>query len=192
VNDRSDSSQRLLERLQAIFRAVFDDGAVTIAESTSLGMIKGWDQARHLDLLAAIERAFGVRFTTREVSATGKAAATIGSVLDLLSSKQESASRSLRSSLEEAISEGQRRRILEAWVRDQVSAVLGVPPSLVGPSRVFQEMGMTSLTAVELCSRLETGLALGLAPTLAYNYPSLAQLVPYLASRMGSAGASDG
>jgi acyl carrier protein len=192
VNERADSSQRSFARLQAVFRAVFDDESMDVSEATSLGTVAGWDQARHLDLLAAIEKKFGVRFTTHEVSQTAAATGTIGTLVEALSSKLEAASRSLRSSLKEGVSEGQRRRMLELWVREQVAAVLGIRTPAVGPEKVFQDLGMTSLTAVELCSRLETGLGLSLAPTLMYNYPTVALLVPYLEGKLGSAGESNG
>jgi acyl carrier protein len=191
VSESADSRQRTFIRLQGVFRSVFDDESMAITETTSLATIPGWDQATHLELLAAIEKRFGVRFATREVSQTA-AGGTVATLARILSSKLEAASRSLRSSLEEAISEGQRCRMLDLWVRDQVSAVLAIPVTEVQPGKVFQDLGMTSLTAVELCSRLETGLGLSLAPTLLFNYPTLAQLVPHLAESLAPAGESNG
>ena len=84
----------------------------------------------------------------------------------------------------QAVSEGQRVRMLENWVRQQVSIVLGVQAPALVSGKVFQDLGMTSLSAMELCSQLETGLGLNLAPTLMYNYPTLDLLVPYLAARL--------
>ena len=68
---------------------MFDDESVEVSESTSLGTIAGWDQARHLELLAAIESKFGVRFTTREITQTAAADATVGTVAETLSRKLE-------------------------------------------------------------------------------------------------------
>jgi acyl carrier protein len=187
MRERTDSKQRSFARLQAVFRAVFDSESLNLSEETPMGSVAGWNSARHLDLLAAIEKKFGVRFTTHEVSQTAAATGTVGTLVEALSSKLEVASKSLRSSLQDAVSDGQRLRMLESWVRLQISAVLGVRLPEVGSGRVFQDLGMTSLAAVELCSRLETGLGLSLTPTLLYNYPTLALLVPHLAGRLGSA-----
>jgi acyl carrier protein len=187
VTDRVDSRKRYVERVQAVLRTVFDDDAIVVSESTSLGEVAGWDQALHLDLVTAIEKAFGVRLTTREVSRTSAAAATVGSLVDVLSSRVEEVSHNLRSSLEKATSGGQRRRLLEGYLREQVVGVLGTGSAAFDPGKAFLELGMTSLTAVEFCSRLGLGLGLSLAPTVVYNYPNLVQLVPYLAGKIGLA-----
>ena len=104
MTDSIDSRQRCVERVQAVFRTVFDDDAIVVSESTSLGEVPGWDPASHLDLVTVIEKAFGVRLTTREVSRTAAAAATVGSLVDVLSARIEEVSHNLRSYLEKAMS----------------------------------------------------------------------------------------
>ncbi len=47
-----------------------------------------------------------------------------------------------------------------------------------------QELGLDSLTAFELCNRLESGLKLTLSPTLIWNYPNIALLAAHLADMM--------
>jgi acyl carrier protein len=190
VKEPVDTRPADLVRLQAILRAVLDDPAMVISESSPVPATA--DPARHLELLAAIERAFGVRFTTREISRAASASGTVGELLDLLARRLAAAAETLRSSLAGAVSDGQRLRVIEAWVREQASAVLGVRPSDIVPTKVFQDLGMTSLTAVERCARLEAGLGFHVAPMVVYNYASLTRLVPYLAGRLGSAGDSNG
>jgi len=187
VTESIDSRQRCVERVQAVFRTVFGDDAIVVSESTSLGEVPGWDPASHLDLVTVIEKAFGVRLTTREVSRTAAAAATVGSLVDVLSARVEEVSHNLRSSLEKATSGGQRRRLLEGYVREQLAGILGMGSAAFAPGKAFLELGMTSLTAVEFCSRLGSSLGLSLAPTVVYNYPNLVHLVPYLAGKIGLA-----
>ncbi len=180
-----DIKQQCLDRIQVIFRVVFDNEELILSEVTSQEEVVGWDQTSHLDLVAAIEKAFDVRLTTREVWQTGTATSTVGLLLEVLSAKIEAASHSFRYSLEKAASDSQRRRLIEVYVQEQLAGVLNIDKSGIDPEKAFQNLGVTSLTAVELCSRLELGLGLSLAPTVVYNYPNLAQLVPYVACKLG-------
>jgi hypothetical protein len=45
----------------------------------------------------------------------------------------------------------------------------------------FFEMGMDSLTSVQLKKRLEAGIGRSLPPTIAFNYPTIEKLAVYLA-----------
>ena len=66
-------------------------------------------------------------------------------------------------------------------MRGEVARVLGVePPEALDPTRGFFSMGMDSLTSIELRNRLEGALGLPLAPSLAFNYPTVAALAAHL------------
>src|SRR5262249_9062482 len=52
------------------------------------------------------------------------------------------------------------------------------------PQRGFNELGMDSLTAVELRNRLQTALDCALPATLAFDCPTLGALVEYLAAQL--------
>ncbi|UUA73393.1 type I polyketide synthase [Cellvibrio sp. QJXJ] len=56
--------------------------------------------------------------------------------------------------------------------------------SLVSEGQTFQELGVSSITAVELTERLQDDLALQLQPTLLFNYPTVFSLAEYLLSRL--------
>jgi acyl carrier protein len=55
-------------KLTDVFRDTFDDDALTIGPDTTAGDIADWDSLRHIQILVAIEKAFGIRFSTGEVA----------------------------------------------------------------------------------------------------------------------------
>jgi acyl carrier protein len=71
--------------------------------------------------------------------------------------------------------------IMLAYVRDQVVEVLGLDSSY--PIKLQQglfEIGINSLSAVELMKRFETSLECTLSPTMIFNYPTIEALSGYL------------
>ncbi|WP_344365743.1 type I polyketide synthase, partial [Streptomyces gobitricini] len=66
-------------------------------------------------------------------------------------------------------------------VRGEVAAVLGfAQPGAVGADRTFQQLGFTSLSAVELRDRLLASTGVKLPATLAYDHPTPAALIAHL------------
>ena len=76
-----------------------------------------------------------------------------------------------------------RSRIL-AHVRSEVAQVLGHESAAISQSEGLFEMGMDSLTSVELRNRLQNSLECSLPSTFAFDYPTVGALVDYLASNM--------
>ncbi|MBD5112494.1 MAG: acyl carrier protein [Ruminococcaceae bacterium] len=62
------SKEQIMERLTEIFRDVFDDENIEISDSTTADDIEAWDSLEHITLISAVEKAFKMRFTMREVS----------------------------------------------------------------------------------------------------------------------------
>ena len=58
----------IYERLNEVFRDVFDDDSIEVNEDTTANDIEDWDSLNHITLIDAVESEFGVRFTMGEVS----------------------------------------------------------------------------------------------------------------------------
>ncbi|WP_455711686.1 SDR family NAD(P)-dependent oxidoreductase [Streptomyces kronopolitis] len=92
----------------------------------------------------------------------------------------------LRTSLSE-LSEDERRRMLLDVVRENVAAVLGHhQDGAVDDEQPFKDLGLDSLTAVELRNRLASATGLTLPATLLFDLPSPSALAHHLLTRMGS------
>jgi acyl carrier protein len=55
------------DRLAGVFRDVFDDQSIVIFDDMTANDIDGWDSLTHITLIVAAEKAFGVKFTTRDI-----------------------------------------------------------------------------------------------------------------------------
>lgn len=60
--------QKITERLTEVFRDVFDDEDLVITDETTADDIEDWDSLEHISLISAVEKAFKMRFTMKEVS----------------------------------------------------------------------------------------------------------------------------
>lgn len=72
-----------LDRLQSIFRDVFRDDTLVIHRDLTAKDVKGWDSFNHINLIVAIEDAYGMTFRTDEMAG----AAAVGNLVDVLRSK---------------------------------------------------------------------------------------------------------
>ncbi|MEE8526152.1 MAG: SDR family NAD(P)-dependent oxidoreductase [Thermoanaerobaculia bacterium] len=86
----------------------------------------------------------------------------------------------------EAAPPGRRLDLLADYVRELASEVMELesPQRLLGTGQGFFELGMDSLMALELRSRLEHGLKLVLAPPVIFDYPEIESLARHLAGRL--------
>jgi polyketide synthase 12/myxalamid-type polyketide synthase MxaB len=84
--------------------------------------------------------------------------------------------------LDEATPARQRSLLID-YVQGRAAAVLGAQPSQVEARRPLNELGLDSLTAVELRNLLSRGLDLkrALPATLVYDYPTVEAIADYLA-----------
>lgn len=88
----------------------------------------------------------------------------------------------MRLELEEAPPE-ERQDLLTRQIQGLIAKVLGLDaPELVQPRQRLFDLGLDSLMAVELKSRLESGLGCSLRSTLMFDYPTLEALVGYLST----------
>jgi acyl carrier protein len=58
----------LNERLEMVFREVFDNEELTLSDETTSRDIAGWDSVAHINLMFGIEQAFGIQFKGNELA----------------------------------------------------------------------------------------------------------------------------
>ncbi len=72
---------------------------------------------------------------------------------------------------------------IEAWLGRWLSARLGLEASEMARDQPFADLGVDSLTAVELSGELERAFGVPLPPVVAWNYPTPMALAGYLAEQ---------
>ena len=77
------SREEIYEQLNEVFRDVFDDDTIEVNDQTTSRDIGDWDSLEHINLIAAIETQFGMKFTMGQV-VTMK---NVGEMVDIISSQ---------------------------------------------------------------------------------------------------------
>ena len=77
------SREEIYEQLNEVFRDVFDDDTIEVNDQTTSRDIEDWDSLEHINLIAAIETQFGMKFTMGQV-VTKK---NVGEMVDIISSQ---------------------------------------------------------------------------------------------------------
>ena len=75
----------ILDRLQDIFREIFDDDTLVIDRETSAEHIDDWDSLNHINLIVAIEKEFQIKFKLGELQSLKD----VGDTIDLILAKLE-------------------------------------------------------------------------------------------------------
>lgn len=76
MNNRTE----LLRKLNEVFQDIFDDTSLSIGETTTAKDIDGWDSLTHINLLAAVEDEFDVKFNMKDVLGMKN----VGEMMDLI------------------------------------------------------------------------------------------------------------
>lgn len=61
------SREEVFDTLNEVFQDVFDDEGITVTDKTTADDIEEWDSLEHINLLAAVEQAFGIKFNMGQV-----------------------------------------------------------------------------------------------------------------------------
>jgi acyl carrier protein len=75
------------QRLQDIFRDVFDNPAIVLTDQMTAADIDDWDSLAHINLIIAVERALGIKFATAEISRMKEPGQNVGSFLRMIQAK---------------------------------------------------------------------------------------------------------
>lgn len=71
------------QKVQDIFRDVFDDEDLIISEDMNSDDIDDWDSLAHIQIIVKTEKAFNVKFTVDEINSLEK----VGDFIDLIAKK---------------------------------------------------------------------------------------------------------
>ena len=78
----------LRERIQEVFRDVFEDPGLVLTDEMTAENVVGWDSLVHINLVIAIEKRLGVKFATAEISHLKEDGSNVGTMLELVARKR--------------------------------------------------------------------------------------------------------
>jgi acyl carrier protein len=73
----------IVSRLTPIFRDVFNDDSLVVSEGMTAADVATWDSLSNINLIIAVEKAFGVKFSIKDV----RALKNVGELLELIKRK---------------------------------------------------------------------------------------------------------
>ena len=73
----------ILKKVNAVFVDVLDDEKIILTEATTANDVEEWDSLNHIQLVVAVEKKFGIRFTSREIQSWKN----VGEMVDSISAK---------------------------------------------------------------------------------------------------------
>jgi acyl carrier protein len=73
----------IVARLTPIFRDVFNDDALVVSEGMTAADVPSWDSLSNINMIIAVEKAFGVKFSIKDV----RSLKNVGELLDLIKRK---------------------------------------------------------------------------------------------------------
>ena len=77
------SREEVFERLNGVFRDVFDDDSIEVNDRTTADDIEDWDSLEHINLMAAVESEFGIKFSMGQVVSMKN----VGEMVDIILQK---------------------------------------------------------------------------------------------------------
>ncbi len=79
------SREEVFEKVQEIFRDVFDDEELMICDTTNSDAIDDWDSLEHISLIISMEKEFSMKFDIKEVNKLEN----VGEMIDLILRKMD-------------------------------------------------------------------------------------------------------
>ena len=73
----------ILNKLQDIFRDIFDDESIIITKETSSNDIEDWDSLAQINIIVACEAEFSVKFDMNDIAAIKN----VGDMIDIIERK---------------------------------------------------------------------------------------------------------
>lgn len=72
--------EEIFKKLDEVFEEVFDDESIHVNDDTTADDIEDWDSLEHINLVVAIENAFGIKFNMNEVTSFKN----VGEMVDII------------------------------------------------------------------------------------------------------------
>jgi acyl carrier protein len=72
--------EKVVDRLNDLFRDIFDDDDIAVTGDTAAADIDGWDSLAHITLILGVEREFRIKMTAAEVGSLKN----VGQMIDLI------------------------------------------------------------------------------------------------------------
>lgn len=76
-------TNEILKKVQDIFCDILDDEDIQLSTETTADDIEDWDSLSHIQLVVAIEKSFGIKFTSKEIMSWDN----VGDMIDCIASK---------------------------------------------------------------------------------------------------------
>ena len=57
----------MLSQVEAVFHDVLDNSSIRLTAATTASDVEDWDSLNHIQFVVAVEKAFGVKFTSAEI-----------------------------------------------------------------------------------------------------------------------------
>lgn len=73
----------VLAKVQEIFQDVLDNEDIVLTDESTADDIEEWDSLSHIQLVVAIEKCFGIKFTSKEILSWQN----VGAMIDCICSK---------------------------------------------------------------------------------------------------------
>ncbi|HJD32596.1 MAG TPA: acyl carrier protein [Candidatus Eisenbergiella stercorigallinarum] len=75
--------EEVYKTLNGVFQDVFDDESIEVNDETTSDDIEDWDSLEHINLIAAVEQEFGVKFNMGQVVSMKN----VGEMVDIILSQ---------------------------------------------------------------------------------------------------------
>ncbi len=73
----------IYKKLDKVFQDVFDDADIHVTDATTSDDIEDWDSFEHINLIVAVEKEFGIKFSMGQTNKLKN----VGEMVDLILSK---------------------------------------------------------------------------------------------------------